>query len=825
MDSQFVPVQNGPDFGRNPLRPTSPYVMTLNEAARLLELPPDATPVQIELRFLSLRNRVHEKIDAEPAEYFKDRHRATLTQYAAAYELLKLSAEMYTPNPLASAGIPSATAPAAPAAPKTTAAPKPTPSPLQTPAPKGTVASSPTPPTPAATPSPPTAAAPPPAAKTPTPAKPGPATAASTQPVSAPPPASGELNRGALNPRAEPDAEDNSGGSGRLLVVGLAVLVLVGGGWGYSRFRASATQRGEIKSALVVRRASAQERWQRLVKEVASAESQQAKLGVDAQAADLAGPALAELQARAEAQAAFVAWARPFVDGGAPKALLADLDRLLAASAFAEAAPVEEKLRASIDQAEKEFGIAKVRLLALGEPAELVSQPPGLTFTLLDAYGRTSEGVTPARVEVPWGRLKITVATPGAEWPEFQRELDVTRDTPVAVNAVFAYGPVQLNSIPSGLTYELVRPTGLALKGITPATLENVPTGSATLRVLRPDWPVQEQVVEIAPEANNFEVEFAAGAFTLTTEPAGATVSENGKALGTTPLTLTDLAPGKRSYAVKLKGHRLVSVNAQVRARETTVSALKLEAVPDLEKGKPYVVPFLGMELVSIPGGLFTMGSVNAEPGRGADETLHEVLISRGFWLGKFEVTRTEWRVVMEDSPIPAKADRLPVVQVSWEDAVTFCRKLTAREHAAERLPAGYEYTLPTEAQWEYACRANTEGLYGVEGDLGTVAWYRSSSAAKVHEVGQKKANTWGLHDMHGNVGEWCADWFGYLQESKVIDPSGPADGTRRVSRGGDWGSDAASCRSASRLSYAPEERAPHLGFRLALSPVKRGGD
>ena len=149
-----------------------------------------------------------------------------------------------------------------------------------------------------------------------------------------------------------------------------------------------------------------------------------------------------------------------------------------------------------------------------------------------------------------------------------------------------------------------------------------------------------------------------------------------------------------------------------------------------------------------------------------------------------------------------------------------YCRKLTERERVAGRLPDGYAYTLPTEAQWEYACRAGTTGAYA--GDLDAMGWYDSNSNKTTQAVGQKRANGWGLYDMHGNLWEWCLDWWEYYSSGSVTDPDGPNSGTFRVYRGGSWGDTAQGARSANRDWGAPDFRVTNLGFRLALAPSSR---
>jgi formylglycine-generating enzyme required for sulfatase activity len=216
------------------------------------------------------------------------------------------------------------------------------------------------------------------------------------------------------------------------------------------------------------------------------------------------------------------------------------------------------------------------------------------------------------------------------------------------------------------------------------------------------------------------------------------------------------------------------------------------------------------------------MGSSETDQEHNGDELQREVSITHSYWLGKYEVTQAEWRALMGDAPSAFKGENLPIEQISWARAVEFCRKLTDKERAAGRLPDSLEYSLPTEAQWEYACRAGSLRAYGGTGTLDEFAWFTTNSNSSTHEVGKKQPNAWGLHDMHGNVWEWCADWFSLHKKGAVSDPIGPATGSARVSRGGGWGSSASSCRSAFRFACQPGSQVNNLGLRLALVPVKK---
>ena len=230
----------------------------------------------------------------------------------------------------------------------------------------------------------------------------------------------------------------------------------------------------------------------------------------------------------------------------------------------------------------------------------------------------------------------------------------------------------------------------------------------------------------------------------------------------------------------------------------------------------------IGMELVLLEAGPFEMGSPAGESGRDADEgPVHEVTISQPFYLGKYEVTQAQWQAVMGDNPSFRSrcGHNCPVEFVSWADVQMFIAALNRREGVRT-------YRLPTEAEWEYAARAGTQTAYhfgNTAGELARYAWYdkRGFITGKgPRPVGRGRPNAWGLYDMHGNVWEWVADWYGPYAAGPVTDPRGPSTGARRVYRGGSWSSDARDCRAASRiLNTQGLRRYGDLGFRLARTP------
>jgi formylglycine-generating enzyme required for sulfatase activity len=315
------------------------------------------------------------------------------------------------------------------------------------------------------------------------------------------------------------------------------------------------------------------------------------------------------------------------------------------------------------------------------------------------------------------------------------------------------------------------------------------------------------------------------------------------------------------------------------------VSHHEIIPAPNPLMGRPWNFPLPNnttLDMSWIPPATFTMGSPASEPLRKADEGPQtRITLSKGFWLGKTMVTIGQWKSVMgldvrgqlgrmlHDDTLydlggkrqtvrdfmrfPRDADpgqylaneddNLPMYFVSWNDAMEFCKILNERERATGRLPKGYELNLPTEAQWEYACRAGTtDATYAGplvfqeyrSPVLDSIAWYDANSPDDYagngfniyghkggpRPVAQKQPNAWGLYDMEGGIWEWCHDWYGIYPGGNLTDPGGPITGTDRVNRGGSFGSGAGDERSANRARNPPAEASAYRGFRLALSPV-----
>jgi formylglycine-generating enzyme required for sulfatase activity len=212
------------------------------------------------------------------------------------------------------------------------------------------------------------------------------------------------------------------------------------------------------------------------------------------------------------------------------------------------------------------------------------------------------------------------------------------------------------------------------------------------------------------------------------------------------------------------------------------------------------------------PPGNFVMGSSDSEPGRHPNENAAPVQISTGFWMGETEITQGQWNAVMKANFARFKGANLPVEMVKWEDALWFLESLNHRIV----LPAPWQFALPTEAQWEYACRAGTQTPFSFGTNLLPEQANFDSRIERTRPAGSYPANPWGLFDMHGNVSEWCLGWY---SQNLVggIDPSGPQSGSLRVARGGSWGLEAAFCRSAARFSRSSHIRGSDLGFRIAI--------
>ncbi len=440
-------------------------------------------------------------------------------------------------------------------------------------------------------------------------------------------------------------------------------------------------------------------------------------------------------------------------------------------------------------------------------------------------------GETPcSRAMVP-GIYKVGVKK--VRYVAHEQTLEVKSGATPKVAAVLTpdFGWLTVESDPTGLPATL---DGESV-GATPLTAREVAPGPHEIVIDAPDYHAEgrrvvieraeRETVRVAPVPRN------GGITVIATDPKGnalvAVVKEGERILGKAYESIT-LLQGPHGLTVESnasiwKGEVLV---VEEQMTEVPVSlAAKLESSPAAQGS---------LKMVAIPAGSFVMGSPSSEAGRDGDEQQHRVEITQGFYLSATEVTQAQYQTVMGANPSQAKGADLPVEQVSWFDAAQFCNKLSEREglKAAYRISgsdvtwdrAAPGYRLPTEAEWEYACRAGTAAAYNTgdgEADLGRAAWYSVNAGSNTHPVGTKTANAWGLYDMHGNVWEWCWDWSGDYHAGSQRDPQGATGGPNRVIRGGSWLIDARYCRSAIRNRIAPSYAFSNLGFRVARSSAR----
>ena len=225
----------------------------------------------------------------------------------------------------------------------------------------------------------------------------------------------------------------------------------------------------------------------------------------------------------------------------------------------------------------------------------------------------------------------------------------------------------------------------------------------------------------------------------------------------------------------------------------------------------------IGMVFETLSAGTFVMGGDSVAEQADENETpQHKVTFEKPFAIGKFPVTQAQWQTFMVDNPSQFIGKDRPVETVSHEDACEFIARLNQKENTTA-------YGLPTEAQWEYAARAGSQSTYCFGPDrskLAEFAWYKKNSDQETHPVGRLSPNDLGLFDMHGNVHEWCNDWFdrNYYAQTPAKDPAGPDQGLAKVLRGGDWGSEDWYCRCAIRSLSSPDRRSPRVGFRVVMA-------
>ena len=300
------------------------------------------------------------------------------------------------------------------------------------------------------------------------------------------------------------------------------------------------------------------------------------------------------------------------------------------------------------------------------------------------------------------------------------------------------------------------------------------------------------------------------GSAQITSSPAMADITIDGKSVGRTPLQLDNLIIGTHTLKISKAGY-------ETKTQTITISEGKTTTVsPTLTKGGGNA-SIGNIEMVYVKGGTFTMGAT-AEQGDyvlDREKPTHSVTLS-DYYIGKYEVTQAQWRAVMGSNPSKWEGDNLPVENVSWNDIQEFIKKLNAQ--------TGKKFRLPTEAEWEYAARGGNQSKgykYSGSNSISEVAWYDGNSGGKTHPVGQKSPNELGIYDMSGNVWEWCQDWYSSsaYSSSSQTNPTGPNSGSHRVLRGGSWDNAASRSRVSDRGNNSPDDRFNRGGFRLVCLP------
>jgi formylglycine-generating enzyme required for sulfatase activity len=402
-------------------------------------------------------------------------------------------------------------------------------------------------------------------------------------------------------------------------------------------------------------------------------------------------------------------------------------------------------------------------------------------------------GKTPITLkDLDWREYHLKFEKSGYNPHEERVTVQPKQVTEIKVNMIIK-GGIVVSSIPSEAEVFLDGQQ----RGKSPLTLSDIETGEHQLRLEKPGFVPHEQMVTVQTnQVIPIEVKLTKkGSLKVLSDPPEAKVWLNGEEQGETPLVIQNL--DAMEYTIRLAKRRYKAYEKQVQIVPPQTE--RLTAV--LEAFRSWTDFVTGMEFVWIEGGCFQMGSPESEKDRGSDEgPVHQVCVD-GFWMGRYEVTQAQWQNVMGKNPSGFQGVENPVERVSWNDVQEFLQKLNQQ--------VGKEmFRLPTEAEWEYACRAGTNTAYSFGNDpnkLGQYAWYDKNSDRKTHPVGQLAPNAWGLYDMHGNVWEWCQDWY--------------ASGSDRVIRSGDWSNVAKNCRSARRYHFSPDGRDNGLGFRLVRTP------
>ena len=449
--------------------------------------------------------------------------------------------------------------------------------------------------------------------------------------------------------------------------------------------------------------------------------------------------------------------------------------------------------------------------------AHISSVPAGAEIFI---DGTATGKLTDTQIEnIEFGDHKVRLAKQGYRSSEFELKIDTEEKVSKQVKLLPLEYKVRFTSSPVGAKVYCFE-TGSEYLGKTfkPIVKRYAP-GQYRFKFCSLEG-YKDTVIPYRVKANNRNkvhavLERSLGAVRVEVQPPDAVVTINGRHYRGSPISLP---PGVCNVAVSKEGY--VAKSQPLTVVEGKTINLRIVLSPKvIKKYAGIEKEYGGMKFCWIPAGEFVMGSHPYELDRYTDEgPQRKVRISKGFWLGKYEVTQKQWEEIMKKNPAAYRSPDRPVDRVSWNDCQLFINRLNVRG----RLK-GVRFRMPTEAEWEYACRAGTTTPYNY-GDKASgqkMHYYQGETTTKLKTkpVGSYAPNKWNLHDMHGNVRENCSDWYdsGYYKESQNVDPKGPASGKYRVLRGGSWGSGARDCRSAARAGDEPWDITNFTGLRLVM--------
>ena len=503
--------------------------------------------------------------------------------------------------------------------------------------------------------------------------------------------------------------------------------------------------------------------------------------------------------------------------------------------------PLHQNQTQSLTSSEYEIGDSQSIWVPDGVSAVVVqfkSEPTGALVELDDqVIGETpcSRPLTHGTYEVTIRRIRYVTHSEVFEvGPDESNSLHVTL-TP-------DFGWLSVNSNPSGLTVAI---DGEQV-GETPVTKREIDRGLHEIVIQNQQYyPKGNRIVIDRGEHEHLNIiptpingGLNVHAVDGDSNAVDAVVYVDGVELGRAYVPMTILVgihevevrsdQGSWSGEITIEERKLKEVTTELTDPEDMVRDITTEFVRNLVDGNR--TRGLNFAMEEIPTGSFNMGS-EIESGRDKDETLHRVTIRDTFYISTTEITQSDWQEVMGNNPSFYQGDDYPVERVTWYDCILFCNKLSQlvglqEVYTIERDRVIWDrrkhgYRLPTEAEWEYTCRAGTSTRF-YKGDsvtdLASDGWYHDNSRGRTHSVGIKEPNAWGVYDMHGNVWEWCWDWYDeYPPRSSTTDPIGPVTGKFRVVRGGSWGNSIWGCRSAARTMYLPDYKYRNGGFRIVL--------